>query len=155
MIDKLTAGPPTTAELLRRLSGEITTARISLTGPGPRPSKLSKERPEMKNALDWFPLHVDSWLFGSTRIELNPAQRGVFVDLLALSMKDEGYIRANEDTPYPPSQLAGLLFLDVDLLAETIERCVQVGKITRSENGILRISSYEKYQLPRMTRWAS
>ena len=53
----------------------------------------------------WFPFWVDKWLFGSTRIELEPDERGVFVDLLSLSKKDSGYIRANEGVPYLESQL--------------------------------------------------
>ena len=109
----------------------------------------------MKNALKWLPLHIDGWLFGSTRNELNAAQRGVFVDLLALSAKDDGYIRANEETPYPLQQLAGLLFLDPELLAETVERCIEVKKITKLENGTLRITNYGKYQLSASTSGGS
>ena len=50
---------------------------------------------------DWFPFWIDKWLLGSTRDELTIEQCAVWVDFLALSYKDEGYIRANEGIPYP------------------------------------------------------
>jgi hypothetical protein len=110
-----------------------------------------RERP-MKNPLPWFPLHVDSWLFGSTRIELTNEQRAIFIDLVAVGAKDSGYIRANETTPYPLEQLAGFLRLDLDVLKETIERCIDTGKIERLPNGILRIVNWETYALSRQYR---
>ena len=107
----------------------------------------------MKKPLKWIPVDCHGWIFGSTRIELEVAQRAVFFDLLVLSAMDDGYIRANEDTPYPPIQLAGLLRIDVELLTQTIERCIAVNKITRLPNGTLYITNYKKYQLSRMQQW--
>ena len=73
----------------------------------------------------WFPFGIDKWLFGSTRIELEPDERGVFVDLMALSKKDEGYIRANEGVPYLENQLCGLLNIKPELLNRTIKKCIK------------------------------
>jgi hypothetical protein len=56
----------------------------------------------------WFPFWVDKWIWGSMRIEFEPIERAIWVDLLALAAKDDGYIRANEDIPYPLEQLAGI-----------------------------------------------
>jgi hypothetical protein len=89
---------------------------------------------------------VDKWIFGSTRIELEPAERGVFVDLMALGAKDKGYIRANETTPYLLPQLAGLLNISVELLQSTIQKCIQVGKIDEPILGIYHITNWDKYQ---------
>ncbi len=98
-----------------------------------------------KETQMWIPLYVDKWIFGSTRLELEPDERGVFVDLLALAAKDEGYIRANENMPYPLRQLAGLLNITEELLLRTIEKCKKYGKI-EEKNGILKIVSWERYQ---------
>lgn len=92
----------------------------------------------MKNrddGMEWIPLWVDKWIFGSTRIELQPDERGVWVDLMAIASKDNGYIRANLDTEYPPQQLAGLLCISEDLLTRTIQRCIETKKIVKSEKG--------------------
>ena len=101
----------------------------------------------MKQPLPWVPWRVDSWLFGSSRHELSRAQRADFLDLVLLAAKDSGHIRANETTPYPIAQLAGLLCVEPAELEETIEVCIRVGKITRLENRTLYVSSWERYRL--------
>jgi hypothetical protein len=101
----------------------------------------------------WLPLWVDSWLFGSTRLELSVGQRATFTDFLCLARKDNGFIRANEGVPYPTAQLAGLLCVPESLIIETIERCIEVGKLERQPNGTLYVLNWEKYQLtPRHVR---
>ena len=95
----------------------------------------------------WFPFWVDKWLFGSTRIELEPDERGVFVDLLSLSKKDSGYIRANEGVPYLESQLCGLLNIEPELYHRTVEKCIKYGKTNRLKDGTLYMTSYEIYSL--------
>ena len=101
----------------------------------------------MKQPLPWVPWRVDSWLFGSSRHELSRAQRADFLDLVLLAAKDSGYIRANEMTPYPIAQLAGLLCVEPAEIEETIEVCIRVGKITRLENGTLYVTSWATYKL--------
>ena len=95
----------------------------------------------------WFPFWVDKWLFGSTRIELEPDERGVFVDLLSLSKKDSGYIRANEGVPYLESQLCGLLNIEPELYHRTVKKCIKYGKTNRLKDGTLYMTSYEIYSL--------
>jgi len=102
---------------------------------------------------DWLPLWRNKWLMGSTRWELDPGERSVFIDFLCLAGADDGYIRANPTTPYPLEYLAGMLQAPLELISRTIEKCVAVGKLTRSEDGILFISSWKDYQLdPRRRR---
>lgn len=127
---------------------------------------------------EWYPLFIDKWLFGSTRHELIlgpewatrypdlvpliPVElltgkvldlRGVYQDLLTLSKKDSGYIRANETTPYPLSQLAGLFCVPEDYLRATIAICLSkdVNKLEEPTPGIYYISSTEIYSLS--DRW--
>jgi len=100
-----------------------------------------------RKGKDWIPLWVDKWLFGSVADELEPDEQGAFIRLLCLAAKDEGFIRANEGVPYPPKQLAGLLRINPKLLSRTIEKCIQVEKLERLEDGTLYITGWKHYQL--------
>ena len=100
-----------------------------------------------KQTQIWIPLYVDKWIFGSTRIELEPAERGVFVDLMAFGAKDQGFIRANETTAYHHSQLAGLLNIPVLLLESTIAKCLHFEKIIEPLPGIYKLKNWDKFQL--------
>lgn len=95
----------------------------------------------------WFPFWIDKWLFGSTRIELEPDERGVFVDLMAFSKKDDGYIRANEGVPYLENQLCGLLNITPELLNRTIEKCIKYKKARRFKDGTIYMTSHDAYSL--------
>lgn len=100
-----------------------------------------------KQIYDWFPLWSDKWLFGSTRHELTHEQRAIWTDLMAVGNKDDGFIRANETTGYPPEQLAGLLCCSQELLETTIKICIEKGKLEDRGNCIYYICNWENYQL--------
>jgi hypothetical protein len=100
-----------------------------------------------KTSPPWFPLWIDKWLFGSTRYELQPDERSVWVDLMALSWKDGGYVRANAGIPYPSKQLAGMLNIDVELLLRTVEKCKDCGKVIEGKDGTFYLPSFEEYKL--------
>jgi len=109
----------------------------------------------MKSAkyAPWFPLWIDKWLFGSTRLELLPDERSVWVDLMALSAKDQGFIRANEGMPYPTEMLSGMLCINVELLLRTVEKCKAVGKLVEQEDHTFYLPSWDEYKLsPRHQR---
>ena len=95
----------------------------------------------------WFPFWIDKWLFGSTRIELEPDERGVFVDLMSLSKKDDGYIRANEGVPYLENQLCGLLNITPELFQRTVKKCIKYGKTEKLKDGTLYMTSHDIYKL--------
>ena len=97
--------------------------------------------------FSWIPLWVDKWLWGSTRHELAHDERAVFIDLLALASKDDGFIRANPVTPYPLDQLAGMLCAPRELLERTISTSKRFGKIVEPVEGVFRIASWQDYQL--------
>ncbi len=101
---------------------------------------------EKKETKLWIPFYVDKWLFGSTRIELSPEERGVWIDLLAIAAKDNGHIRANEGVPYPLDQLAGFLRVPETLLKRTITKCLRRKKIARQQDRSLYICNWNKYQ---------
>jgi len=96
---------------------------------------------------DWIPLWIDKWIFGSTRIELEPAERSVWTDFMALAAKDDGFIRANEKTGYLPRQLAGMLCISEELLQSSIEKFIKFGKIRDEGNAIYRLVNWEEYSL--------
>ena len=96
---------------------------------------------------DWIPLWIDKWIFGSTRIELEPAERSVWTDFMALAAKDDGFIRANEKTGYLPRQLAGMLCISEKLLQSSIEKFLKFGKIRDEGNTIYRLVNWEEYSL--------
>ncbi len=105
--------------------------------------------------LRWIPLWIDKWLFGSTRIELQPDERSVWIDLMVLSSKDRGNVRANIGVAYPFPQLAGMLCISEELLRRTIDRCKdpKIAKIIQNEDGTLFLPNWQEYQLsPRHKR---
>jgi len=94
----------------------------------------------------WFPWWPDKWIFGSVRIECTPAERGIWVDLLSLASKDDGHIRANEETPYPLQQLAGMLIIPENDLKSAIDKFIKSKKLIKNKNGTLYIIKWDKYQ---------
>lgn len=94
----------------------------------------------------WIPFWIDKWIFGSLRIEHTLEERAVWIDLLALAAKDNGYIRANEETPYPIQQLAGMLIIPEEKLCSAIEKFIETNKLEKEKNGTLHVTTWEKYQ---------
>ncbi len=94
----------------------------------------------------WFPWWPDKWIFGSVRIEFTPAERGIWVDMLSLASKDDGHIRANEETPYPLQQLAGMLIIPEKELDAAINKFIKHKKLTKLKSGTLYVTKWEKYQ---------
>ena len=99
------------------------------------------------DSMKWIPLWVDKWLFGSTRLELQHDERAIWVDLMALAGKDNGFVRANAETPYQKSQMAGLLCAPEELLTRTIERCIATGKIVEDKPGIYYLVNWNDFRL--------
>lgn len=101
----------------------------------------------------WYPFFIDKWLWGSTRHELIVKKdedniidlRGIWMDLLTLSRKDDGWIRANENTPYPLKQLAGYFCVPLNMLELTIKKCIKFGKLSEPSAGIYYVNSTGDY----------
>jgi len=100
----------------------------------------------------WFPWWPDKWIFGSMRIECTVEERAIWVDLLSLASKDNGFIRANEEIPYPLEQLAGMLRIPGDIFIKAVEKFINLkdkdgkGKLTRMKDGTLYVTTWEDYQ---------
>jgi len=93
----------------------------------------------------WIPFWTEKWLFGSMRIEFNAEERGIWIDLLALANKDEGWIRANEETAYPIEQLSGMLMIPKDNLANALTKFHKKKKLKICLNGCIYITNWKKY----------
>jgi hypothetical protein len=106
-----------------------------------------EEKVKRGRSYDWIPLWIDKWLMGSTRFELEPGERSVFLDLLVLGAKDDGFIRANTEMGYPREYLARILNVSAELLESSILKCIEHGKIKDLGNGIFFIKNWENYSL--------
>jgi len=100
-----------------------------------------------KKPLMWIPIYIDKHLFGSTRQELEPDERSVWMDLLVFSGKDDGHVRANEGVPYPNAQLAGIFLVPEELLNRTIKKCIKYGKINILKDKTMYLPSWKTYPL--------
>ena len=98
-------------------------------------------------SYEWIPLWIDKWLMGSTRFELDPAERSVFLDLMVLAAKDDGYIRANQSMGYPIEYLARILNVSIELLTSSISKCIKYEKIKDIGNGAYYLVNWESYRL--------
>ncbi len=84
--------------------------------------------------MDWIKLHCKRWFTGSTRWELEPAERLLFVDLLALTGMEnptKGYIEV-----YAMEQLSHKLMIPMDVLQATLQKLEKTGKIRLNNNKI-------------------
>ncbi|MBW2645931.1 MAG: hypothetical protein JRE23_07110 [Deltaproteobacteria bacterium] len=76
-----------------------------------------------------FWMFSEQWLFGSTRSEMTHSERAVFIDLLALASMQGGKIEV-----YAREQLASQLLCPLELLNNTIEKCINNGKFRKTFN---------------------
>jgi hypothetical protein len=117
---------------------------LTTWGPG---FLLWENKMKRGRAYDWIPVWVDKWLMGSTRFELEPGERSVFLDLMILAAKDDGFIRANPDMGYPHGYLSNMLNVSLGLLESSIAKCIKVGKVEDKGKGIYYIKNWNEYSL--------
>jgi len=105
------------------------------------------KRKKPPSRMKWIRLWTEEWLDGSVRIELEPDERGVFIDLLVLAgrSRNPGVIQAANAVPYPHERIAARLNIPLELLERTLKKCVVQKRITEDKNGI-HIINWEKYQ---------
>jgi hypothetical protein len=98
-------------------------------------------------SYDWIPLWIDKWLMGSTRFELDSSERSVFIDLMVLAAKDDGFIRANAGMGYPHEWLSRSLNIPLEALEKAIKKCIECEKIVDKGKGIYFIANWDSYRL--------
>ena len=92
----------------------------------------------------WFKVCPEKWIFGSTREEMTSAERGVWMDFLALA--------AINDPPgqidfFTYKRLANQLYISVKLLKSAIRKASFYGKIELKESPIKAASDENKGEL--------
>lgn len=97
-------------------------------------------------------IYRKSWcydnLFGSSRFEFTPSQRGIWNDLLdmaKLSRVRPGLIAPGADAKYPHPWLAEFLNLPLDLFEETLAMLIKTKRIQENGAGI-EILNWKRYQ---------
>ncbi len=97
--------------------------------------------------MPWFKLYGKDHINGTTRAELDPAERSVWVDLLALASVShlKGVVALGDGVPYPRKTLADVLKVPLGVLNSAIKKMVHHKKI-RVENGVIFIINWHKYQ---------
>lgn len=105
----------------------------------------------------WVKLWVGEWLDGTTRFELTPEQRLLWIDLLALAGRSRfpgmiypGVGEGEKKIGYPLSYLAGVLSFQPDGLRNALDILSRHGHITITESAtdclIIGIVNWDKYQ---------
>jgi len=97
--------------------------------------------------LTWIKINVNGWLHGSIRWQLEPAERGVWADLIVMAGQcmQGGKICDNDGRGYPKSFIASQLNISEELLIETIDKCKVEGRITDEEE-VITITNWAAYQ---------
>ena len=90
---------------------------------------------------------ITGWLHGSIRYQLEPDERGVWVDLIAMAGQclTGGRICDNSGVAFPRQYIANQLNIPLELLERTIDKCKKEGRIHESE-GVLSITNWSVYQ---------
>jgi len=97
--------------------------------------------------MTWVKLYITGWLHGSIRYQLEPDERGVWADLIAMAGQclSGGRICDNSGVAYPRGYIANQLNIPFELLERTIDKCKKEGRIHESK-GILSITNWSAYQ---------
>ena len=98
-------------------------------------------------SMRYVKMYVGECLEGTIRFDFEPAERGVWYDLVILAgrMRIKGLIGAGAGVPYPRRWIAGILNIDEELLEKTIEKCKNTQRISENSDGI-HILNWSKYQ---------
>lgn|SRR3990167_4559628 len=96
----------------------------------------------------WVKFWVNECLDGTVREELEPAERGVWYDLIIYSARcrTAGIISANESQAIARQRLAGILNIPVELLERTLNKAVEQKRIKIDNQGLIHILNWYKYQ---------
>ena len=101
----------------------------------------------------WIRLWIPGTLRGSIRFDLSAEERSVWWDLLAMAgeSRSPGIIQSTEGVPYPLPWLAQTLNIPLELLAQTLKRLVDTGRIIMNSECI-HVVNFDYYQYPERMR---
>ena len=95
----------------------------------------------------WIKLYTNV-VFGSTSKELLPAERWVWIGLLALAGDSfiDGFVCISETIGYTSEQLADILSVDIEILTAALSKMTSTGKISIDAKNKRSILNWKKYQ---------
>jgi hypothetical protein len=89
------------------------------------------------------------WINGSIRQDLEPDERSVWADFLALAgltrEPRRGYIERSEGVPYTKQALITMLNISEELFDRAVKKCVNEGRLQSLEDGTLFLTNWGKY----------
>lgn len=94
---------------------------------------------------------IDSyqWIHGSIREDLEPDERSVWADLIALAglTREErrGYIERSEGVPYRKHQIINLLNITEELYDRALQKCISEGRVVFYDDGTIYLKNWDKY----------
>jgi hypothetical protein len=104
-------------------------------------------------------LHISGVLDGGIRVQLDEAERFVWIGLLLLAgrSRTRGVIQASKGIGFPRETIAMAIGTSVERLEATIEKCKrdhndpaihgnELPRLIEDENGCLHITNWDKYQ---------
>jgi hypothetical protein len=96
----------------------------------------------------WIWLWTQEYIHGSTRFELEPDERSVWTDFMALAGDSPvlGSICVSEKVPYTDQQLANVLNISTELLQRAKRKMLEYGKIRINGTGSIELINFWKYQ---------
>jgi len=100
----------------------------------------------------WIKLHVNKWLDGSTRNELTPGERSVWIDLLALAGRYDEEANSDGVVPIPKETLCRILHVHPTLFDRAIKKFIEHDKITIDED-VITIKNWRIYNPSRAEIW--
>ncbi|NOR53121.1 MAG: hypothetical protein GQ536_03420 [Candidatus Aminicenantes bacterium] len=113
-----------------------------------------KWEPRQSRATTHFKFYSEKYLWGSTRSELSPDERSVWIDFLCLETLNFGVIEV-----YSRDQLAQQLLISRELLDRSIKKFIKSGKVKRKYNKrekkeIFAIVNWSRFQADYLTKRA-
>ena len=114
---------------------------------------MKKEwEPRQSRVTTHFKFYSEKYLWGSTRSELSPDERAVWIDFLCLASMNFGEIEL-----YSRDQLAQQLLITRGLMDRSIEKFIKFGKIKkkfnkREKKEIFSIVNWSRYQADYLTK---
>ena len=97
--------------------------------------------------MTWVKIYISGWLHGSIRWQLEPAERGVWADLIVMAGQCllGGQICDNDGLAFPLDFIANQLNISRELLDTTLDKCVKEGRVI-VKDGVISIVNWTAYQ---------
>jgi len=100
-----------------------------------------------QHKMTWVKLNITGWLHGSIRYQLEPDERSVWADLIALAGQclSGGKICDNSGAALPRQYIANQLNIPLELLERSLEKSKKEGRIHENK-GVITITNWSSYQ---------